>query len=84
MVKGAGKLYPEGSCHNIFSRSLAFASSYQQHLLLSKVETRPQNPHYAWMPKETRNDGSAMMRAYESVHCGSIKKPISAPNPSRA
>lgn len=23
--------------------------------------------YYAWMPKETRNDGSAMMRAYESV-----------------
>jgi integrase len=23
--------------------------------------------YYAWMPKETRNDGSAMMRAYDSV-----------------
>jgi hypothetical protein len=23
--------------------------------------------YYAWMPKETRNDGSARMRAYESV-----------------
>jgi len=23
--------------------------------------------YYAWIPKETRNDGSAMMRAYESV-----------------
>ncbi len=23
--------------------------------------------YYAWMPKETRNDGSAVMRAYESV-----------------
>jgi hypothetical protein len=23
--------------------------------------------YYAWMPKETRNDGSAMMRAYKSV-----------------
>jgi hypothetical protein len=23
--------------------------------------------YYAWMPKETRNDGSAMMRAYESI-----------------
>ena len=23
--------------------------------------------NYAWMPKETRNNGSAMMRAYESV-----------------
>jgi integrase len=23
--------------------------------------------YYAWVPKETRNDGSAMMRAYESV-----------------
>jgi integrase len=40
--------------------------------------------YYAWMPKETRSDGSAMMRAYEAVHYGSIKKPISAPNPSRA
>ena len=26
--------------------------------------------YYAWMPKETRNDGSAMMRAYESVRRG--------------
>jgi len=26
--------------------------------------------YYAWMPKETRNDGSAMMRAYESVRGG--------------
>jgi integrase len=26
--------------------------------------------YYAWMPKETRNDGSAMMRAYESVQAG--------------
>jgi hypothetical protein len=23
--------------------------------------------YYAWMPKETRNDGSAMMRAFHSV-----------------
>jgi len=23
--------------------------------------------YYAWMPKETRNDGSAMMRAYYSI-----------------
>ena len=23
--------------------------------------------YYAWIPRETRNDGSAMMRAYESV-----------------
>jgi hypothetical protein len=23
--------------------------------------------YYAWIPKETRDDGSAMMRAYESV-----------------
>jgi hypothetical protein len=23
--------------------------------------------YYAWIPKETRNDGSAVMRAYESV-----------------
>jgi hypothetical protein len=23
--------------------------------------------YYGWIPKETRNDGSAMMRAYESV-----------------
>jgi hypothetical protein len=23
--------------------------------------------YYAWMPKATRNDGSAVMRAYESV-----------------
>jgi integrase len=23
--------------------------------------------YYGWMPKETRNDGSPMMRAYESV-----------------
>ena len=26
--------------------------------------------YYAWMPKETRNDGSATMRAYESVQAG--------------
>jgi hypothetical protein len=26
--------------------------------------------YYAWMPKETRNDGSAMMRACESVRRG--------------
>jgi hypothetical protein len=26
--------------------------------------------YYAGMPKETRNDGSAMMRAYESVQAG--------------
>jgi hypothetical protein len=26
--------------------------------------------YYAWMPKETRNDGSAVMRAYESLRGG--------------
>jgi len=26
--------------------------------------------YYAWIPKETRNDGSAMMRAYELVRSG--------------
>jgi len=26
--------------------------------------------YYAWIPKKTRNDGSAMMRAYEKIHVG--------------
>jgi integrase len=35
--------------------------------------------YYAWMPKETRNDGSAMMRAYESLR---VKKEMT-PDRSR-
>jgi integrase len=34
--------------------------------------------YYAWMPKETRNDGSAMMRAYESMQT-SKREPKSSP-----
>jgi hypothetical protein len=34
--------------------------------------------YYAWIPKETRNDGSAMMRAYESVQT-SKREPKSSP-----
>jgi len=37
------------------------------HSSLQRIFTKH---YYAWMLKETRNDGSAMMRAYESVHFG--------------
>ena len=29
--------------------------------------------YYAWIPKKTRNDGSAMMKAYEKIHIGQDK-----------
>ena len=29
--------------------------------------------YYAWIPKKTRNDGSAMMKAYEKTHIGQDK-----------
>jgi integrase len=32
--------------------------------------------YYAWMPKETRNDGSAMMKAYKSGHGGKVEKGV--------
>jgi integrase len=32
--------------------------------------------YYAWMPKETRNDGSAMMKAYKSLGADKVKKGV--------
>ena len=37
--------------------------------------------YYAWMSKETKNGGSAIMRVYESLVCGGQRKAISALNP---
>jgi integrase len=37
-----------------------------EHSSLQMIFTK----YYAWIPKKTRNDGSAMMKAYEKIHIG--------------
>jgi integrase len=37
--------------------------------------------YYAWMPKERRNDGSAMMKAFKSIQGDKVENAAETDNP---